>query len=40
MKILDMSSDLKIQNTITDCHNTRKNEVLVTIDPLSNERMH
>ena len=29
MKMVDMSSNLRIQNTIIDCHDTRKNEMFV-----------
>ena len=39
-KMVDMISDLKIQNTIIDCHNMGKNEVFVTNDSLFNEKMH
>ena len=38
MKMVDMSSDLRMQNTIIDCYDTRKNEMFVTSDSLFNER--
>ena len=33
----DMSSDLKMLNTIIDCHEMRKNEMFVIIDSLFSE---
>ena len=34
-----MSSNLKMQSTIIDCHDARKNEMFVIIDSLLGERM-
>ena len=39
MKMVNMSSDLRMQNTITDCYDMRKNERFVIIDSLFNERI-
>ena len=39
MKMVDMSSNLMMQDIIIDCYNTRKNETFVIIDPLFNERI-
>ena len=39
MKIVNMSSDLRMQNTIIDCYDMRKNERFVIIDSLFNERI-
>ena len=39
MKMVNMSSDLRMQNTIIDCYDMRKNERFVIIDSLFNERI-
>ena len=39
MKMVDMSSNLRMQNTIIDCYDMRKNEMFVIIDSLFNERI-
>ena len=35
--LVNMSSDLRMQNTSIDCYNMRKNEMFVIIDSLFNE---
>ena len=39
MKMVNMSSNLRMQNTIIDCYDMRKNEMFVIIDSLFNERI-
>ena len=39
VKMTNMSSDLKMQNTIIDCYDMRKNEMFIIIDSLFNERI-
>ena len=39
MKMVNMSSDLRMQNTIIDCYDMRKNEKFVIIASLFNERI-
>ena len=39
MKMVNMSSDLRMQNTIIDCYDMRKNERFFIIDSLFNERI-
>ena len=37
--MVDMSYNLRMQNTIIDCYGTRKNEMFVTIGSLFNKRI-
>ena len=39
MKMVNMSSDLRMQNMIIDCYDMRKNERFIIIDSLFNERI-
>ena len=39
MKMVNMSSNLRMQNMIIDCYDFRKNEMFVIIDSLLNERI-
>ena len=39
VKMVNMSSDLRMQNTIIDCYDMRKNKRFVIIDSLFNERI-
>ena len=39
MKMVDMSSDVRMQNTIIDCYDMWKNEMFVITDSLFNDRI-
>ena len=39
MKMVDVSSYLRMQNTIIDCYAMQKNEMFVMMDSLFNERI-
>ena len=39
MKMAEISSDLRMQNTVNDCYEMQKNEVLFIIASLFNERI-
>ena len=39
MKMVDVSSDFRMQNTVIDCYDMRKNEMFVIIYSLFNERI-
>ena len=40
VKMVDMSSNIRMQNMIIDCYDTRKNEMFVIIDSLFNKRIY